>query len=148
MHETNVYRNILGGVSRCFRPPLVDSSARSLIFRHLKMGTSAKRSSPPPYPHFTPAAQCVHFYHHQHTVWYSKTRYNWLKENLVVQYSRQGQYHRPLSYQVAMCILSSYGQRDAQPKLKEMLTIFMSTERTIIDVTVFYAGVLFALSQF
>ena len=42
MHETNVYRTILGGVSRGFRTPLVDSSARSLIFWHLKMGTSAK----------------------------------------------------------------------------------------------------------
>ena len=39
MHETNVYRTILGGVSRGFRTPLVDFSARSLIFRHLKMGT-------------------------------------------------------------------------------------------------------------
>ena len=39
MHETNVYRTILGGVSRGFRIPLVDSGARSLIFWHLKMGT-------------------------------------------------------------------------------------------------------------
>ena len=55
---------------------------------------------------------------------------NTMKENLVVQYSRQGLYHQPLSYH-GMCILSSYGQ------LKEMLTICMSTERTFIDVPVF-----------
>ena len=39
MHETNVYRTILGGVLRGFRTPLVDFDARSLIFWHLKMGT-------------------------------------------------------------------------------------------------------------
>ena len=42
MHETNVYRTILGGVSRGFRTPLVDPGARSLIFWHLKVGTFAK----------------------------------------------------------------------------------------------------------
>ena len=41
-HEPNVYRIILGGVSRGFRTPLVDSGARSLIFWHLKMGTFGK----------------------------------------------------------------------------------------------------------
>ena len=40
--ESNAHPTILGGVLRGFWTPLVDSSARSLIFRHLKMGTFGK----------------------------------------------------------------------------------------------------------
>ena len=44
-HEPNVYPTILEGVLRDFWSPFLDLGARSAIFWHLKMGTSAGRVS-------------------------------------------------------------------------------------------------------